>query len=78
VKSVVILYFVATNFTALNIILFLNCRRKRFRPNFKELLKFLPKKLSLSSQKYGVGIRDPEKRHRILDPGYGSATLEGS
>jgi hypothetical protein len=53
----------------------------------------LPKKLSLSSQKYGFGIRDPgseirdpektysgsriqgSKRHRIPDPGSGSATL---
>jgi hypothetical protein len=37
-------------------------------------LKFLPKKLSLSSQKYGFGIRDPgsgirQKPIRILDPG---------
>jgi hypothetical protein len=45
----------------------------------KELKNFLPKKLSLSSQKYRCGIRDPEKtypgsripgskRHRIPDP----------
>jgi hypothetical protein len=52
----------------------------------KNYMNFLPKKLSLSSQKYGFGIREPEKtysgsrihgskRHRILDPGSGSATL---
>ncbi len=58
---------------------------KKFGPILsKELLKFLPKKLSLNSQKYGVGIRDPRsgirkkiysgsqiqgsKRHRIPDP----------
>jgi hypothetical protein len=46
----------------------------------------LTKKLSKSSSKYGLGIRDPEKthsgswiqgskRHRIPDPGSGSATL---
>jgi hypothetical protein len=48
---------------------------------FKELLKFLPKKLSSSSQNMGLGsgIRDPgktysgsriqgSKRHRIPDP----------
>ncbi len=51
----------------------------KFGPIFKELLNFLLKKLSLSSQKYGFGIRDPEKtysgsriqvskRHRIPDP----------
>jgi hypothetical protein len=45
----------------LNLILFLKCWRKKFGPIFKELLKFLPKTLSPSSQKYGCGIRDPEK-----------------
>jgi hypothetical protein len=71
-KFVVRLLFVATNFTKLNIILFLKCRRKKFGPNFKELLKFLPKKLSLSSQKYGFGIRDSRsgiRKKPILDPG---------
>ncbi len=59
---VVIPCFGATKFTKLNIILFLNCWRKEFGPIFKELLKSLPKKLSLSSQKYGFGIRDPGSR----------------
>jgi hypothetical protein len=45
---------------------------------------FLPQKLSLSSQKYGFGIRDLEKTYpgsriqgvkKAPDPGYGSATL---
>jgi hypothetical protein len=65
-KKFVILLFVATNFTKLNtgIILFLKCWRKTIAPIFKELLKFLPKKLSQSSQKYGFGT----KRHRIRDP----------
>ncbi len=73
-------------------ILFLKCWRKKCGPIFKELLKFFPKKLSLSSQKYRFGwdpgsgknlfqIPDPRssiqgsKRHRIQDPGSGSATL---
>ncbi len=43
--------------------LFLKCWRKKFGPTFKELYNFLLKKLSLSSQKYGVGIRDPEKTY---------------
>jgi hypothetical protein len=53
-------FFVAINFTKCKIILFLNCSRKKFGPNFKELWQFLPKKLSLSYQKYEFGIRDPE------------------
>jgi hypothetical protein len=85
-KKLLSYLFVATNFTKLKIILFLKCWRKKFEPVFKELKNFLPKTLSLSSQKYGFGIRDLEKtysgsrirfqgskRHRILDPG--SATL---
>jgi hypothetical protein len=36
---------------------------KNFFPIFQELLKFLPKKLSPSPQKYGFGIRDPEKTY---------------
>jgi hypothetical protein len=43
--------------------------KKKFGPIFKELKNFLPKKLSLSSQKYGFGIRDP--RSGIRDPGSG-------
>jgi hypothetical protein len=58
-KLVVKPFFVATNFTKLKIILFFKCLRKKFGPVFKELLNFLPKNLSLSSEKYGVGIRDP-------------------
>jgi hypothetical protein len=38
-------FFVATIFTKCKIILFLNCSRKKFGPNFKELWNFLPKKL---------------------------------
>jgi hypothetical protein len=54
----------------------LNCSRKKFGPNFKELWNFLPKKLSLSSQKYEFGIPDPGvKKAPIPDPGSGSATL---
>ena len=66
--------------TKLKIILFLKRWRKKCGPIFKELLNFLvlPKRLSLSSQKYGFGIRDPEKtfsgfriqgskKHRIPD-----------
>ncbi len=57
--------------TKLKIILFLKRWRKKFGPIFKELLNFLPKRLSLSSQKYGFGIRDPEKT-------YSGSRIQGS
>jgi hypothetical protein len=41
--------------------------KKKFGSIFKELYNFLPKKLLLSYQNYGFGIRDPESE--ILDPG---------
>jgi hypothetical protein len=61
-KNFVKHFFVATNFTKCKIILLLklNCSRKKCGSNFKELWNFLPKKLSLSSQKYEFEIRDPE------------------
>jgi hypothetical protein len=65
-------FFVATNFPKCKIILFLNCSRKKLGPNFKELWNFLPKKLSISSQKDEFGIRDPRSGinlFRIPDPG---------
>jgi hypothetical protein len=60
--------------------------KKKFGSIFKELYNFLPKKLSLSSQKYGFGIRDPGSGKNLFripdpgvkkgpDPGSGSATL---
>jgi hypothetical protein len=61
--------FVATNFTKLKIILCLNCWKK----NLGQFSKNLCKKFSLSSQKYGFGIRDPgsEIRKKPI-PGPGS------
>jgi hypothetical protein len=38
-------------------------KKKKFEQVFRELYNFLPKNLSLSSQKYGFGIRDPEKTY---------------
>ncbi len=55
----VIPFYLATNFTKLNIILVLKSWRKKIGAIFKELYNFLPKKLSPSSQTYGFGIRDP-------------------
>ncbi len=65
-------FFVATNFTKCKIILFFNCSRKKFGPNFKELWNFSPKKLSLRSKKSEFGIRDPRsgiQNKPIPDPG---------
>ncbi len=67
-KLVVISFFVACNFTKLNIILFLKCWRKKFGPIFKELWKFS------SFQKYGFGIR----KKLIPDPGYRGQKGTGS
>jgi hypothetical protein len=61
-KFVVILFFGVINFTKLSYFIF-----EKFGPIFTELYNFLPQKLSLSSQKYGFEIRDPEKT--IPDPG---------
>jgi hypothetical protein len=63
--------------------------KKKIWANFQRIIEFLLKKLSLSSQKYGFGIRDPrsgirKKTHsgsqnpgvkKAPDPGSGSATL---
>ncbi len=80
-KFFVIPFYLATNFTKLNIILVLKSWRKKFGSIFKELYNILPKKLSLSSQTYGFGIRDPgseirDPRSGIWDPGSEIRDLE--
>jgi hypothetical protein len=80
-KFVVIPFYVATNFTKLKIILVLKCWRKKFGPIFKELYNFLPQNLSLSSQKYGFGIRDPRswiRKKPIPDPGSWTRVQKGT
>jgi hypothetical protein len=53
--------------------------KKKMWANFQRIIELFTQKLSLSSQKYGFGIRDPEKtfsgsriqgskRHRIPNP----------
>jgi hypothetical protein len=89
-KFDVIPFCVATNFSKLYIILVLKCRRKKKKnwANFQRIIELfiLPKKLSLNSQTYGFGIRDPGSGKNLfqipdpgvkkaLDPGSGSATL---
>ncbi len=46
--------------------------------NFQRIIELLPKKLSLSFQKYGFGIRDPRsgiRKKPIPDPG---SRIQGS
>jgi hypothetical protein len=54
-------------------------RKKKIWANYQRIKELFTQKLSLSSQEYGFGIRDPEKtysgsrmqgskRHRIPDP----------
>jgi hypothetical protein len=52
--------------------------KKKFGPIFKELENFLPKKLSLSSQKYGFGIRDPTSGIRDPEKTYFGSRIPGS
>jgi hypothetical protein len=43
--------------------------KKKIWASFQRIIELLSKNLSLSSKKYGVGIRDP--RSGIRDTGYG-------
>jgi hypothetical protein len=80
------LFFGDINLTKLNYFIFEKLKKKNLGQFSKNYRTFYPKKLSLSSKKYGFRIRDPEKtysgsriqgskRHRIPDPESGSATL---
>ncbi len=64
-KFVVITFYVATNFTKLQIISVLNCWRKQFGPIFKELQNFFTKIVNKFSKIWGWDpgseILDPEK-----------------
>jgi hypothetical protein len=61
-------FLVTTSFTKLKIILLLK-NTEKILADLQKLWYFLPKKLSLSSQKYGLGIRDPVSGKKpILDP----------
>ncbi len=60
-------FFVDTNFTKLNIILFLMCWRKKFGPRIIEV--FYPKNYNQALKKMSLGSRiQGSKRHRIPDP----------
>ncbi len=52
--------------------------KKKIWASFKKIIELLSKNLSLTSQKYGFGIRDPEKNlFRIPDPGPGVKKAPG-
>jgi hypothetical protein len=85
-KKLLSYFFCSHKFHKIEYYFVFDCWRKKFGPNFKELFKFSPKKLSLRSQKYGFGIRDPRSGKNLFripdpgvkkepDPGSGSATL---
>jgi hypothetical protein len=71
-KFVVLPFFIATNVRKKKKII---RQIKNFGPIYKEFYNFLPKKLSLSSQKYEFRIRDLRsgsgiRKKPIPDPGY--------
>jgi hypothetical protein len=44
--------------------------KKKFLANFQRIIEIFSQKLSICSQKYGVGIRDPgSEKKSIPDPG---------
>jgi hypothetical protein len=60
---------------------FLNAEEKKLGQFSKNYRIFFPKKLSLNSQKYGFGIRDPRsgiRKKPIPDPGSGSRVKNAS
>ncbi len=65
-------FFVTTNFTKIKLFYFLTGTEKNLSQLTKNYLYFSSKKLSPSSQKYGLGNRDPRSRilkKPIPDPG---------
>jgi hypothetical protein len=70
-KLVVIPFFGVINFTKLNYFIF-EMLKKKIWANFQRSIELFTKKLSLSSQKYGFGIRNPRsgiRKKHIPDPG---------
>jgi hypothetical protein len=67
-KFFVIPFYVATNFTNLNIILVLKCWRKKFLANFQRIIELFTQKIVTKLSKIWVWdprseIRDPEKTY---------------
>jgi hypothetical protein len=80
-KIVVIPFFWSHKFHKIQKLFIFEMLKKKIWANFQRIIEFLPKKLSLSSQKYGFGIRDQgsgKNRFRIPDPGFKKAPDPGS
>ncbi len=79
-KFVVIPFFVATNFTKLNIILFLKCWRKKIRANFqrKDDWSFSPKIVTKLSKRWVWDPGSGKNLFRIPNPGVKKAPDPGS
>ncbi len=77
-KFVILPFFWVINFTKPNYFIFEMLKKKNLGQFSKKYKTFYPKKLSLSSQKYGFGIRDP--RSGIRDPAktYSGSPIPGS
>jgi hypothetical protein len=69
-KIFIIPFFGVINFTKLNCFIF-EMLKKKIWANFQRLIELFTQKLSLSYQKYGFGIRDPEKT-------YSGSRIQGS
>ncbi len=52
--------------------------KKKIWANFQRIIEVLPKKLSLRSQKYGFGIRDPGSEIRDLEKTYSESRIQES
>ena len=72
-------FYEATKFNKIVNFFSFEVLKKKIWANFQRIIELITKKLSKSSSKYGLGIRDPEKihsgsriqgskRHRIPDP----------
>jgi hypothetical protein len=77
-KLVVIPFFCSQKFHKIVKYFSFEMLKKKVWSIFKELSNFLPKKLSLSSQKYGFRIRDPRSGIRDPEKTYSRSRIRGS
>jgi hypothetical protein len=75
-KCVVIPFYVATNFTKLNIILVSKCRRKKIWTNFQRILELFTQKIVTKLSK--IWVRDRWSEIRDLEKTYSVSRIQGS
>jgi hypothetical protein len=76
-KKLAVITYVATNFTKLQIILVSSAEEKKIWANFQRIIELFTQQIVTKLSKIwilGSWIQG-SKRHRIPDPGSGSATL---